>query len=212
MTALLARQLLGERLKGKLGGITIAFAGTILVVSGGALPATALGLPSTQGDALTLASTVSWSLYTIYGRAFVARYGASLATAYLLTTGALVFAPAFVVGAGWQELATLSPIGWGCLLYLGLGCSGVSFALWYAALERMEAGRVAAFIYLEPLVAQVLALVFLGEPLRASTVAGGGLILAGVYRVSRAPVAERAGPGLSPSPENAGATPERISG
>ena len=84
-----------------------------------------------------------------------------------------MFLPGFVLRAGWAELAALSPSGWLCVLFLGLGCSGLAFTLWYAALESMDASQVAAFIYVEPLVTQALARVMLGEPLLPSTLLGG---------------------------------------
>ena len=51
---------------------------------------------------------------------------------------------------------------------------------------------MAAFIYLEPLVAHALAVALLGEPLTAAVVGGGAAILAGVYLVTRPRVTERA--------------------
>jgi len=50
------------------------------------------------------------------------------------------------------------------ILFLGVGCSGLGYPLWYAALERIEVSQVAAFLYLEPLVTLVAAVAFLGEP------------------------------------------------
>jgi len=191
ITALLAAGLLGERLSRRIAGIAIAFLGTLLVVSGGRSPSAALGLPSTRGDLLTLASTVSWSLYTIYGRRFVAGYPAAVAMVHLLAVSVAVFAPGFVAHAGWSELAALSADGWLCVLFLGLGCSGLAFTLWYAALEAMDATQVAAFVYVEPLVAQALARVMLGEALHPATLLGGAAILVGVYLVTRAGVRER---------------------
>jgi drug/metabolite transporter (DMT)-like permease len=188
VTAVLARWLLGERLAGKAPGIAVAFLGTLLVVGGGRSLAATMALPSTRGDVLTLVSTVSWALYTIYGRRFVAGYPAAVAMVHLLAVSVLVFLPGFVARAGWQELAALSPAGWAGALFLGLGCSGLGFTLWYAALEAMDASQVAAFIYIEPLVTQVLARVMLGEPFDPATLLGGAAILLGVYLVSRAGV------------------------
>jgi len=187
VTAGLAAWLLGERLAGKVTGLLLAFAGAVLVVSGGASLPTALAMPSTRGDLLTLISTFTWALYTIFGRSFVTRHHPPLATAHLLLVGACVYAPAFVAQRGWHELAALSPAGWVCLAYLGLGCSGVGFFLYYAAMQHLEASEVAAFIYLEPLIAQALAVTMLGEPLTGAIVLGGAAILAGVYLVSRSP-------------------------
>ncbi len=184
VTALLAAWLIGERLTGKLTGLTIAFGGALLVLSGGHSLGQALALPSTRGDLLTLVSTVTWALYTIYGRSFVSRYAPAVVTVHVLGMAAILCAPLFVLRQGWQVLAALSPTGWLCLLYLGLACSGLSFMLYYGALEHLEASQVAAFIYVEPLIAQALSVLFLGEPLTASLLAGGAAILAGVWLVS----------------------------
>jgi drug/metabolite transporter (DMT)-like permease len=187
VTALLAAWLLGERLAGKVTGLALAFGGALLVVSRGTSLAAALALPSTRGDLLTLVSTVAWSLYTVAGRGFVSRYPAPAVTAHLLVLASAIFLPTAMAAGAWRELASLSPTGWLCLAYLGVGCSGVAFLLYYRALEHLEAAQVAAFIYIEPLVAQVLATALLGEPVTAAVVIGGIAILAGVYLVTRQP-------------------------
>lgn len=186
VTALLAAWLIGEHLSGKLAGLAVAFGGALLVLSGGHSLAQALTLPSTRGDLLTLVSTVSWALYTIYGRTFVSRHDPAVVTAHVLGMAAILCAPFFVMRHGWAQLSALSPMGWVCLLYLGIACSGLAFMLYYGALEHLEASQVAAFIYVEPLIAQALSVIFLGEPLTASLLAGGAAILAGVWLVSHA--------------------------
>jgi drug/metabolite transporter (DMT)-like permease len=72
------------------------------------------------------------------------------------------------------------------VLFLGIACSGLGYLLWYRALERVEASRVATLLYLEPLVTMAAAVILLGEPVRAVTVVGGLLVLAGVARVQTA--------------------------
>jgi drug/metabolite transporter (DMT)-like permease len=185
VTAVLAGWLIGERLEGRVTGLVLAFGGALLVVSGGRSLGVALGLPSTRGDALTLLSTATWALYTVYGRGFAAGRHPPLVTAHLLGVAALLYVPAFVLEGGWHELAGLSMTGWLCLAYLGLGCSGLGFMLYGAALEHLEASQVAAFIYLEPLIAQAIGVALMGEPLTAAALAGGAAILAGVYLVTR---------------------------
>ncbi len=64
--------------------------------------------------------------------------------------------------------------------YLGVVTTALAYLLFYAGM-RTTAGSVAAVLtLLEPLVASVLAVVVLGERLRFSAVAGGGLLLAAV--------------------------------
>jgi drug/metabolite transporter (DMT)-like permease len=83
------------------------------------------------------------------------------------------------------EIARLSPAGWAAVGFLGLVCSGLAYAFWYQGLEVLPAARAGAFLYLEPLATMVVAPAVLGESLGPSALAGGALILAGVWIVNR---------------------------
>jgi drug/metabolite transporter (DMT)-like permease len=48
-------------------------------------------------------------------------------------------------------------------------------------LERIEVSRVAAFLYLEPLVTLATAVLLLSEPVSATAVVGGLIVLGSVY-------------------------------
>jgi drug/metabolite transporter (DMT)-like permease len=180
-SAILAAVVLKERLGAmKIAGLLIGFAGALLVVTRGNFSAAAFGLPSTRGDLLILLSTVNWAVYTAIGRRTIARLGSARATAFAMLAGWTMLGVVFALRAGWTEWPALSPRGWAAVLFLGIGCSGLGYLLWYAALERLDTTRVAAFLYLEPLVTLAAAVAFLGEPVHATTVAGGLLVLVGV--------------------------------
>jgi drug/metabolite transporter (DMT)-like permease len=182
----LAVLFLGERItRGKVAGIVLGFTGAALVVSGGRWGPGLLALPSTRGDLLVLASTVNWAVYTVLGHATLRRLGPARATAGNMFLGWLMLAVPWVLISGWEELPRLSAGGWLAVLFLGLCCSGLAYLFWYGALERLEASRVAAFLYLEPLVTLAAAAVVLGEPIRAGTVIGGLLVLGGVAIMQR---------------------------
>ena len=185
-SALLAAIYLRERLGlGKVAGLALGFAGATLVVTGGRIGGGALALPASRGDLMILASTLNWALYTVMGHATLRRLGPTRATAGALLFGWLFLLPAFGLSGGPAELARLSGVGWSAVLFLGLGCSGLGYLFWYGALERLEASRVAAFLYLEPLVTLAAARVLLGESVPATTLAGGALLVSGVVMVQR---------------------------
>lgn len=187
-SALLARVFLRERMgRVKLAGLAVGFLGAALVVTRGEVSSRVLGLPATRGDLLVLASTLNWAVYTVIGQRTIRRLGPARATTGSMILGWLMLLPLFLVQGGWRELAGLSTAGWGAVLFLGIGCSGLGYLFWYGALERLEASRVAAFLYLEPLVTLVAASRVLGEPILPLAVAGGLLVLAGVVIVQRAP-------------------------
>ncbi|MFZ6020317.1 MAG: EamA family transporter, partial [Chloroflexota bacterium] len=64
-------------------------------------------------------------------------------------------------------------------------CSGLAYIFWYDALQAMPSAQVGVFLYLEPLVTVAVAGAVLGEALTAATLAGGIIILLGVWLVNR---------------------------
>ena len=186
-SALLAGALGRERFgAGKLAGLAVGFAGTLLVVTRGRLDAGVVALPATRGDLLVLASTVNWAVYSLLGHGTIRRLGPTRATAGALLLGALMLLPFFAASGGPAVFARLSGAGVAALLFLGVACSGLGYLYWYRALERVEPSRVAALLYLEPLVTLGAATVLLAEPVGLVTVAGGALVVGGVALVQRA--------------------------
>jgi drug/metabolite transporter (DMT)-like permease len=183
LAALLLRERFGPR---KVAGLVIGFAGAVLVVTRGQLGAGLLALPSTRGDLMVLASTLNWALYSVLGHATIRRLGATRATAGAMLLGWLMLAPVFLASGGWADYGRLSPAGWGAVIFLGVAASGLGYLFWYGALERVETSRVAALLYLEPLVTLAAAVVLLGEPVGLVTVVGGLTVMGGVLLVQTA--------------------------
>jgi drug/metabolite transporter (DMT)-like permease len=183
-SAVLAAVFLGESFGfRKVLGLFLGTVGALLVITRGELSSRVLALPSTRGDLLVLASTVTWAIYTILGPKTLRRLGSARATAGAMFAGWAMMIPFFVSSAGWQEYRSLSSTSVMAIVFLGVGCSGLGYLLWYAALERIEASQVAAFLYLEPLVTLAAAVTLLGESVAASTILGGVLVLVGVLTV-----------------------------
>lgn len=171
----------------KLAGLALGFLGAILVVIRGNHEGSFLALPSTRGDLLILLSTINWAIYTILGRKTIQNVGSLRATAIVMLFGWLLMVPFFAMSSGWREFVHLSSAGWGALLFLGVACSGLGYLFWYGALEHLEASRVASFLYIEPVVTLIAAMIVLHEPLILTTLVGGLLVLTGVFLVQRAP-------------------------
>jgi len=184
-SALFAVLWLGERVSaGKVLGLLLGFAGAALVVTRGRLVGL-MSVPSTRGDLLMLASTVNWAFYSSLGHSVIRRLGATQATLGALFFGMLMLWPVVLVSGAWRDYALLSAAGWGSVLFLGLICSGLAYLYWYAGLEKIESSRVAAFLYVEPLVTLLAAAYWLGEPIGVVTLVGGALLLGGVALVQR---------------------------
>ena len=187
-SAVLAAVFLGESFgTRKVLGLLIGFGGALLVITRGELSPAVLALPSTRGDLLVFASTWTWAIYTMLGRDTLRRLGSARATTAAMFAGWAMMMPFFVAASGWQEYRGLSFTSVTAIAFLGIGCSGLGYWFWYAALERIDTSQVAAFLYLEPLVTLLSAVALLGESVAWSTILGGMLVLAGVLTVQAAP-------------------------
>jgi drug/metabolite transporter (DMT)-like permease len=102
------------------------------------------------------------------------------ANAVAMLVGATMLAAAALV-SGETFIVPTAPVTWIAMLYLiGPGSIGVFVLLLYV-LERWTASATSYAFLLFPLVAIVLGALLLQEPIRPSFVAGGLIVLAGVY-------------------------------
>ncbi len=186
-TAMLGRLLLGERLGwGRVAGIAVAAFGVLLVLARGSLGPLLGGTFFTQGDLLMLLSSPNWAIVTVLTRRALGEHPAARLTFWVMTLGWLMTAIwLFAVGPGFSEIPQLSASGWGAILFLGVGCSGLAYIGWYDALAVLPAARVSAFLYLEPPIAMMLAALLGQEPWSLAPLFGGTVIVLGVVMVNR---------------------------
>ena len=84
----------------------------------------------------------------------------------------------YVLATGGIRLAAMTPMGWLCLLCVGVLHTGVAYVLYFSALRTLPGQEAAILSYIDPLVAVVISLAVLGEPVTGLQLLGGGLILA----------------------------------
>lgn len=174
-----------ERASGrKLAGLALALAGASMVVferSGG------IGAGTLLGDLLVLGACASWATYTVFQKPLATEHGALAATSWVLVAGTAVFLPVGVPAVLGLELAGLSATFWSMLAFLVLLTSVVSYLCWGYALERLEASRVAIFTNLQPVATALLSWAIFGERITPVLIAGGVLVIAGVFATTRSP-------------------------
>lgn len=202
--AILGWLFLSERLNWRqIGGIALAALGVLLVVSQGDLRVITRSGFGAPGDFLILISAPNWAVFSILSRKGLQRYPAAWMMFYVMLTGWLLSTLPWLAEAGrqengqwgwrgwatlqaaWAEFAGLSWQGWLAIAILGLLASGLAYIAWYDALKAISAARVGVLLYIEPLVAVVVAGVVLGEAVRWAAMLGGGIILFGVWLVQR---------------------------
>jgi drug/metabolite transporter (DMT)-like permease len=178
LVLLLSRILLGERLtRGKVAGVALAFAGVLVVILERGPNAS---MEYVYGNVIIFLAVIAWSSYTVYGKRLIAHYGPIGASSVTLIVGTVLFIPVGIIPALAFPYEALSAANWLQILYLGIVTSVLAYVLWYYALSRAEAGKVALFTNLQPILTTVLAVLLLGQSLTVMFVLGGMITLSGV--------------------------------
>jgi drug/metabolite transporter (DMT)-like permease len=195
LTAALAWPVLKERMSpARAAGLGVALLGLVLVMN----PAGEQDRNRLLGDLLFLFGAGCWAIYSLIGKSAIARFGAVGATLYATLSGALMLLPFAVLERGWIPLAAAPLQAWLGVLYLAVFGTVLAFVFFYEGVSRIGAARASAFAFLVPIFGVLSSVALLGERLSALTLAGGLLVLAGLWLVQRTPAA-------APAPERAAA-------
>ncbi len=174
-----SRIYLKEKLRAtKIAGSILAFTGVaIIVLESGSH----VGVSHVKGDFFVFIGVIAWSLYTTFGRKLVVKYGAMPTTIFAALIGVMFFAPVGVYSSFGYNYSAMSTAQWLEVLYLALGTSVAGYVLWYTALSKIEASRVAVFANGQPIMTAILSYIFLGQGISLVFAFGAAVTISGVF-------------------------------
>ena len=176
-----------ERLSAaRLLGIAIAIGGVALIA----------GAPEATGDYPALLMVILGALVWAVAQALIRAFGRDDGAT---TTGliGLISAPLALIGSllfesgQWKSVQTATPADWGALLVVLFLGYLLAYSAWYQVLGKYRVDQVTPFILLMPIAGVITGALALGERLTARGLAGGAIILVGLWivvRVAAAPV------------------------
>jgi drug/metabolite transporter (DMT)-like permease len=171
-------------------GMAISFSGVALLTYGRGGPG---NHSHWLGDMIMLGQSVVFAFYTILMKGIADQYDGVTLNAIVFGLGALMMIPfgaQAVWRVSWSQIPARSVLG---LSFMVLFSSVIAYLLFAFALTGLTASRVAAFNYLEPIIATALGIWLLHDRVSLQGIFGGVLILLGVYFTEQERGEEHAG-------------------
>lgn len=181
----------------RLLGLVLGFGGVLLIFA----PWNGGTTSSTVGALACLAAGLSYGISYVYLDRFLAGPGGPnlaplvLSSSQLTAATALMLVVTPVAGLSEPRLRVDSIIA---VVLLGVICTGATFVLNYRLIADEGATATSTVAYLLPVVAVILGVVALGEPLTAHVVAGMAVVLVGVALARRRAPAPVTSPVVDP--------------
>ena len=180
--AIPATIILKEHLPAKsIVGIILCVTGVILVGFVGAPK----GAPHVLlGSGLMLLAVCCWSAYTLLSRS-IKETDTLIATSVSTFIGTGLLLPVAAVDVYYHGMPEISLRAWACMAYLAVFASALAYFLYNRALESLPAAQVGNFLNLNPVIGAVIAMIFLKDTFTGWQMAGGVLVLSGIWLSSK---------------------------
>ncbi len=140
---------------------------------------------TTLGNVLMVTNSVAYAAYVAISKDMFERYGATVALAWIFLFGALVTLPVGAYQLAQVAFGAFTWRIWAALVYIILAPTVGAYFLNGWALARVAPSTVAVYIYLQPLIAFVVAPLVLGETWNSRTIVATLLIFGGLALVTR---------------------------
>jgi len=172
-----------ERLRGvKVAGIILAAGGVLLIID----PRRAsFSSETTMGDLLIIANSLSYGIYVATSKQVIERNGAFRSMMWVFIFASVICVPLGAYSLRTIDLNSIDSSIWALVIYIAVGATASPYLLNAWALARVYPSVVAVYIYLQPIIGFLLAVVFLGESIGGNFVLAATLIFAGVFMATR---------------------------
>lgn len=157
-------------------GVFMALVGLYFVVGKGV----EFSPQTLRGDVLMLGGVLCWATYSVASQPILKRHSPLVVIGLTFSIGAACYVVMMVpslMEVNWGEVSRFS---WFLMVASALLALNLSYWIWYTGLKRLGGSRTSVYSYLTPIVAMIVAAIWLGEPISSNQIAGAAAIFAGL--------------------------------
>ncbi|HSH66083.1 MAG TPA: DMT family transporter [Bacteroidia bacterium] len=142
------------------------------------------GSETITGDIMVLINSISWAFYVVLAKPLMKKYNTFTVVKWVFLFGFI-----YVFPFGYKEMTLVDwkmipLIGWYCILFVVIATTFLAYILNTYSLKALSPSVVSIYIYLQPFIATVIAVIFGKDELDARKVVSALMIITGVYMVS----------------------------
>jgi drug/metabolite transporter (DMT)-like permease len=160
-------------------GIGLSLGGVIIVVLGSAHASN--GDATLLGTLLVFLGTLCWTTFTVLLQPYARRLDPVQLSAFTMLGGTLpllIATPKALIATDWSRLGLQ---GWGAVFYASVISMGVAYLFWYRGLRVLGPTRTAVYSNLQPVIAILVAWIFLHEAPTVWQGVGTATIMTGLF-------------------------------
>ncbi|WP_299149191.1 DMT family transporter [uncultured Dokdonia sp.] len=161
-------------------GIAIGLVGAlILILFGAKTQANAPNIP--LGNTLFIINAIAYSVYLILVKPLTAKYASVTLMKWFFLIAVFTNAPIALPQFLEVQWSSLPPSVIGVMLFVVIGTTYLTYLFNVFALRQLKPSTIGAFIYLQPLIATLVAIILGADSLTTIRIIAASLIFLGVY-------------------------------
>ena len=133
-----------------------------------------------RGDLLMLGGVLCWATYSVASQPILKRHSPLVVIALTFSVGAMSYVLVMSPILTDVEWGAVSGFSWFLMFTSAFLALNVSYWIWYTGLQKLGGSRTSVYSYLTPIVAMIVAAIWLGEPISSNQIAGAAAIFAGL--------------------------------
>lgn len=166
----------------KVIGIVLAAVGVIYLID----PSKAsFSSETTLGDLMIIANSLSYGIFVATSKETITRNGAFRSMMWIFIFASIVCVPLGLFSLSNIDATQISTSIWLLILYVSVIATAGPYLLNAYALSKVDPSIVAVYIYLQPIIGFILAVIFLNELLDMKFAVAAVLVFAGVYLTTK---------------------------
>lgn len=166
----------------KITGIMIAAAGAMMLMGGSKFN---FSSTTVWGDVLVSLNAISYAFYLVYAKSLMKKYHPLTVTLWSFFFGLFLVMPFGLPDFFDIDWRTFTPYVWGGIAFVTVGSTFITYVLNAYALRKASSSLVGSYIYLQPVLATVIAIASGTDKLTLEKLVCILIIFSGVYLVSK---------------------------